>query len=71
MSLAGMSVAFPIGVGLALVLGVFVNYFSVPKGDPVTLFGGVFLIVLAIVFNGIASGKVSEVSGQTVRKEEF
>ena len=66
MSLAGMSVAFPIGVGL--VLGVFVNYFSVPKGDPVTLFGGVFLIVLAIVFNGIASGKVSEVSGQTVRK---
>lgn len=31
MSLAGMSVAFPIGVGLALVLGVFVNYFSVPK----------------------------------------
>lgn len=68
MSLAGMSVAFPIGVGLALVLGVFVNYFSVPKGDPVTLFGGVFLIVLAIVFNGIASGKVSEVSGQTVRK---
>ena len=68
MSLAGMSVAFPIGVGLALVLGVFVNYFSVPKGDPVTLFGGVFLIVLAIVFNGIASSKVSEVSGQTVRK---
>lgn len=66
MSLAGMSVAFPIGVGL--VLGVFVNYFSVPKGDSVTLFGGVFLIVLAIVFNGIASGKVSEVSGQTVRK---
>lgn len=39
MSLAGMSVAFPIGVGLALVLGVFVNYFSVPKGDPVTLLG--------------------------------
>lgn len=38
------------------------------EGDPVTLFGGVFLIVLAIVFNGIASGKVSEVSGQTVRK---
>ena len=69
MSLAGMSVAFPIGVGLALVLGVFVNYFSVPKGDPVTLFGGVFLIVLAIVFNGIASSKVSEVSGQTVRKK--
>jgi glucose uptake protein len=33
MSLAGMSVAFPVGVGLALVLGVFINYFSAPQGD--------------------------------------
>ena len=69
MSLAGMSVAFPVGVGLALVLGVFVNYFSVPKGDPVILFLGVFLIVLAIIFNGIASGKVSKASGQSTRKK--
>lgn len=57
-SLAGMSVAFPLGVGLALVLGVFINYFSSPKGDPVILFIGVALIVVAIIFNGIASGKV-------------
>lgn len=69
MSLAGMSVAFPVGVGLALVLGVFVNYFSVPKGDPVILFLGVFLIVLAIIFNGIASGKVSKASGQSTSKK--
>lgn len=70
MSLAGMSVAFPIGVGLALVLGVFINYFSVPKGDPVILFAGVFLIVLAIIFNGIASGKVSQGrSDQSTRKK--
>ena len=33
MSLAGMSVAFPVGVGLALVLGVFINYFIAPQGD--------------------------------------
>lgn len=56
-SLAGMSVAFPVGVGLALVLGVFINYLSTPKGDPVILFLGVALIVVAIIFNGIASGK--------------
>lgn len=55
-SIAGMSVAFPLGVGLALVLGVFINYFSSPKGDPVFLFIGVALIVLAIVMNGIAAG---------------
>ena len=70
MSLAGMSVAFPIGVGLALVLGVFINYFGAPKGDPVILFSGVLLIVLAIIFNGIASGKVSKGrSDQGTRKK--
>jgi glucose uptake protein len=56
-SMAGMSVAFPLGVGLALVLGVFINYFSTPKGDPVLLFLGVFLIVIAIICNGIASDR--------------
>lgn len=58
-SLAGMSVAFPVGVGLALVLGVFINYFGAPKGDPVILFLGVALIVIAIILNGLASGKTT------------
>ena len=58
-ALAGLSVAFPLGVGIALVLGVFINYFGDPKGDPLILFAGVFLIVIAIVCNGIASRKVS------------
>ncbi len=61
-SLAGMSVAFPLGVGLALVLGVFINYLNTPKGDPVILFLGVALIVIAIIFNGIASGKMTKSS---------
>lgn len=59
-SLAGLAVAFPLGVGIALVLGVFVNYFSTPKGDPVLLFIGVALIVIAIIFNGIASGQIKK-----------
>lgn len=56
-SIAGMSVAFPVGVGLALVLGVFINYFGSPKGDPVLIFLGVALIVVALIFNGMASAK--------------
>lgn len=56
-SIAGMSVAFPLGVGLALVLGVFINYFSSPKGDPALLFIGVALIAFAIIMNGLAAGK--------------
>lgn len=59
-SLAGMAVAFPLGVGLALVLGVIVNYIGVPAGNPYLLFGGVALVVLAIIANGVASGKVPQ-----------
>ncbi len=57
-SIAGLSVAFPLGVGLSLVLGVIINYIGAPKGDPVVLFAGVALIVVAIICNGIASGKM-------------
>lgn len=59
-SLAGLAVAFPLGVGLALVLGVFNTYFfNGQAGDPVLLFGGVALIVVALIFNGMASAKNS------------
>lgn len=67
-SLAGLSVAFPLGVGLALVLGVFINYFGAPKGNPVLLFLGVALIVLALIFNGIASSKNQNESKSTSKK---
>ena len=53
-SIAGMSVAFPVGIGLALVLGVVVNYVGAPKGNPLLLFGGVGLIVVAILCNAFA-----------------
>ncbi|MEA4917951.1 GRP family sugar transporter [Proteiniphilum sp.] len=69
-SLAGMSVAFPIGVGLALVLGVFINYFGAPKGDPVILFAGVALIVIAIVLNGLASGKTNSSTEASKHKKK-
>ncbi|MCQ2178955.1 MAG: multidrug DMT transporter permease [Bacteroidales bacterium] len=60
-SIAGMSVAFPLGVGLALVMGVLNNIFFHPTAGVKTglLWLGVALIVAAIVCNGIASGKVS------------
>lgn len=56
-SLAGMAVAFPLGVGISLVLGVIINYIGAPKGDPVLIFIGVALVVVAIICNGIASGR--------------
>jgi hypothetical protein len=39
--IAGLGVAFSIGIGLALVVGVLLNYFISPQGSPLLLFGGV------------------------------
>jgi glucose uptake protein len=50
-AIAGMSVAFPVGIGLALVIGVVVNYIRVPVGNVAMLFGGVAFIVIAIILN--------------------
>ena len=58
-AVAGMAVAFPVGIGLALVLGVLINYIGSAKGDPVLLFGGVALVIVAIVLNGIAYKMIS------------
>ena len=56
-TIAGLAVAFPIGIGIALILGVFVNYLAAQKGDPVLLFSGVLLVMIAIVLNAIAYRK--------------
>ena len=58
-TIAGMSVAFPVGIGLALVIGVIVNYIDAPLGDAMLLFTGVGLIVLAMLLNAWAYGKLS------------
>ena len=43
--IAGMSLAFPVGVGLALVIGTARSYIQTPKGDPTLLSAGVIRIV--------------------------
>ena len=60
-SIAGMAVAFPLGVGIALVMGVLNNLLLHPTEGQNTglLWLGVALVVVAIICNGIASGKVS------------
>jgi len=53
-AISGMAVAFPVGVGIALVLGVIINYLTSPKGDPTLLFIGVILVTIAILVNAWA-----------------
>jgi glucose uptake protein len=67
-TIAGLSVAFPIAVGLALVLGVLINYLKVPTGTPLLLFAGVMLGVIAIVINALASRKAESSKGKTSTK---
>jgi glucose uptake protein len=58
-AIAGMSVAFPVGIGLALVVGVIVNYVDAPVGNASWLFAGMALIMAAIFLNARAYQKLS------------
>ncbi len=66
--IAGMAVAFPIGVGLALVLGVITNYFVAPIGNPGLLFLGVTAVTAAIVVDALAYRRLPSRGGRTPAK---
>lgn len=54
LDVAGMAVAYPIGIGIALVEGVLINYIAQPRGNPVLIFTGVGFIMTAIILDGLA-----------------
>ena len=53
-SVAGMAVAFPVGIGLALLIGVVLNNIIKPAGNTTFLFLGCTLILTAIVVDAVA-----------------
>ncbi len=57
--IAGMAVAFPIGVGLALALGVVTTYLTKPEGNPTFLSLGVAGVVVAILVDAMAYKRLS------------
>jgi glucose uptake protein len=65
-AICGLSVAFPVGIGLALVLGVLVNYFGAAKGEPLYILIGVVLITIAIILNGMAYKKANTTQNNRV-----
>jgi len=59
-AVAGMSVAFPVGVGLALVIGVLTNYIKAPVGSADLLFTGVAIVALAIILCAVAYKRMGD-----------
>ena len=53
-ALVGLAVAFPLSIGLALILGVIGSYLVVPRGSPTLLCLGVAMVFAAIIFNSLA-----------------
>ena len=63
--IAGMAVAFPVGIGLALIIGVVTNYIATPLGNPVLLFLGVAGVTFAIIIDAIAYKRLPSQSQKT------
>ena len=65
--IAGLAVAFPVGIGLALVVGAVSSYLVSPSGNPWVLFGGIALVIAAIIFDAIAY-RMRDVQQQALNK---
>jgi glucose uptake protein len=66
--IAGMAVAFPVAIGLALVIGVVVNYLADPVGDAMFLFTGVGLVTAAIIVCAMIYARLPQDEGRSVGK---
>ena len=66
--IAGMAVAFPIGIGIALVEGTIINFINDPTGDATLIFAGVGLITLAIIIDAIAYRRLPQDGEKTTSK---
>jgi glucose uptake protein len=56
--MAGLAIAFPVSIGIALVVGVTSSYIQQPRGDAKLLAAGVALAIAAIVMDGLAYAQV-------------
>lgn len=57
--MAGLAIAFPVSIGIALVVGVVSSYILQPKGNVILLAGGVACAVIAVILDGKAYKSLS------------
>lgn len=66
--IAGMAVAFPVAIGLALVIGVVTNYMATPVGDATLLYTGVGLVTAAIIVSALIYARMPQDGNRSVGK---
>src|SRR5277367_2424087 len=66
--MAGLAIAFPVSIGIALVVGVITSYAQQPKGNAALLAGGVVCALIAVVLDGKAYGSLASTGRAVSRK---
>lgn len=66
--MAGLAVAFPLSIGIALVVGVALSYALQPKGNPWLLALGVLFAIVAVIFDGKAYAALASGDRKVSRK---
>jgi len=66
--MAGLAVAFPISIGIALVVGVVLNFILQPKGSALLLTAGVACALIAVILDGKAYGNLTRAGRGVSRK---
>jgi glucose uptake protein len=68
--MAGLAIAFPISIGIALVVGVATSYLLQPRGNAVMLGAGVACAFVAVILDGKAYGQLAA-SGKRASKKSI
>ncbi len=66
--MAGLAIAFPVAIGIALVVGVVASYILQPRGDATLLAAGVACAVLAVILDGRAYGALLSANRSVSKK---
>jgi glucose uptake protein len=66
--MAGLAIAFPVSIGIALVVGVVLSYLLQPKGNAGLLAAGVACAVIAVILDGKAYGSLKKAAGSVSMK---
>jgi glucose uptake protein len=66
--MAGLAVAFPVSIGIALVVGVVLSYALQPKGNAMFLAIGVACALVAVILDGKAYGNLASAGRSVSRK---